>query len=197
MTQQLILASASPRRADILKQIGFQFQVIPSRAPEENDDVSADPAGLVMKLALNKAKEVAGSVSEGLIIGADTIVVAGERILGKPTDAAHAFEMLTQLSGKTHAVFTGLALVEVLGHKVKTGYEKTEVTFRAVTSAEIWAYIATNEPFDKAGAYGIQGRGAVLVEGIRGCFYNVVGLPVSRLIGLLQEFGVDRWERKR
>ena len=195
ITRQLILASASPRRAGILKQIGLQFQIIPSRMVEAIDDES-NPAELVMKLALLKAREAAGLVPEGLIIGADTVVVADGKILGKPAGAVEAFEMLTQLNGKTHAVFTGVAVIEVPGEKARTGYEKTEVTFRSATSAEILAYIATNEPFDKAGAYGIQGRGAVFVERIHGCFYNVVGLPVNLLIRLLQEFGVNVWERE-
>jgi septum formation protein len=196
MTRQLILASASPRRAGILKQLGLQFQIIPSRMAEEMDDISTNPAELVMKLALTKAGEIAGVVQEGLIIGADTVVVADGKILGKPADADQAFEMLAGLNGKIHAVYTGIAVVEAPGLQNKTGYEKTEVTFRTVTDTEILAYIATNEPFDKAGAYGIQGRGAALVEKIDGCFYNVVGLPVGQLIRLLQEFGVSIWESK-
>jgi septum formation protein len=189
--KQLILASASPRRAELLKQIGLQFRVIPSDLPE--DFFHPVPEELVMKLALDKAKQVARNISEGLVIGADTIVVFERYILGKPSDPEDAIRMLSILNGREHSVFTGLALVEVPGERFTVTFEETKVKFRTLDIEEIRSYAASREPLDKAGAYGIQGKGAVLVEGITGCYYNVVGLPVTKLVIQLQEFGFSVW----
>ncbi len=188
----LILASASPRRAELLRQIGLDFQVVPSTFEEETLP-EADPAQLVMELALNKAKRVAESTSAGLVIGADTVVFLGGRILGKPSGMDEAVRMLKQLSGQTHQVFTGVALVEVPGGKIRVDYEMTRVKFRSLCMSEIEAYVSTKEPLDKAGAYGIQGKGAVLVEAVHGCYFNVVGLPIAKLVMMLQDFGVSLW----
>lgn len=193
--RRLILASASPRRAELLKQIGLEFTIM---AGDLREDVflSNSPGQLVTALALKKAELVAQTTKEGLVIGADTVVVFGERILGKPSGPDEAVRMLKLLNGREHSVYTGIALVEVPGGKSVTSFEETRVNFRMLSEAEIEAYVATGEPLDKAGAYGIQGKGAVLVERINGCYFNVVGLPVQKLVIMLQEFGISLWGTK-
>ncbi|UCH33195.1 MAG: septum formation inhibitor Maf [Armatimonadota bacterium] len=196
----IILASASPRREALLKQIGLPFRVEPSGVSEEKAQRPGDPASFVEQAALAKAEDVAARVRDGLVLGADTVVVVGGRVLGKPTSAAEAREMLASLSGVTHDVYTGLALVQVEDGSVRrrrTAHEATRVTFRRLSRDDIEGYVATGEPMDKAGAYGIQGRGAVLVERIEGCYSNVVGLPVARLVEMLRDFGISVWEASR
>lgn len=193
----LILASSSPRRAAILKQLGLRFTVVPSSFPEESVE-PVSPEQLVTTLALNKAKQVAGTLahetlSGGLVIGADTVVVLDGKILGKPADTNEAVAMLAMLSGRVHSVFTGLALVSAPEFRTRVAHTETRVYFRDLSPREIQAYVATGEPFDKAGAYGIQGKGAALVEKIDGCYFNVVGLPISQLVMMLHEFGVSIW----
>jgi len=181
----LILASQSPRREELLRAAGLAFRVI---APPDED---APPSrarsycALVQGLALRKARSVA-SRTRGLVLGADTIVVHEGRVLGKPCDSAEAERMLRCLSGKRHRVYTGLALV--LGERWRLGCERTDVTFRELTDADLQRYVATGEPMDKAGAYAIQGLGAGLVKRIVGCYTNVVGLPVPKLLEMLAEF---------
>lgn len=166
--------------------LGLEFEVQPSQVDETGEE--GDPRVLVQELALKKAREVAGRAGDAIVIGADTVVVLESHILGKPVDEADAARMLQLLSGRTHQVMTGLA---VLGcGEPLVGVEVTDVRFRELRPAEIEAYIATGEPMDKAGAYAIQGRGSVMIEGIRGCYFNVVGLPVSKLAGMLRHCGV-------
>jgi septum formation protein len=189
--RQLILASASPRRADILNQLGLQFITRASEIDEEQIDKSLTPTAMVMDLAFKKARKVAQAFNEGLIVGADTIVVIEDQILGKPESPKAAMAMLSRLNGKEHSVFTGLALLEVPGGRQAISYAETRVQFRSVETTELARYVATGEPLDKAGAYGIQGKGAFLVEKINGCYFNVVGLPVAKFITMLGEFGVS------
>ncbi len=189
---ELILASNSPRRAELLKQIGLDFKIIPSFYSEKNQ-LFGDPLLLVKEHALNKARQVAETISSGLIIGADTVVFLEGRMMGKPSGSDEAVKMLSNLSDKTHQVFTGIALIDVSTREQKVDYEMTEVKFRSLDKNEIRAYVATKEPFDKAGGYGIQGKGAVLVEEIKGCYFNVVGLPIAKLVMMLQGFGVSIW----
>ena len=189
--RQLILASASPRRSDILKQLGLQFIDLASEIDENQVDQSLTPTAMAMNLAFNKAREVAKLFGEGLIIGADTIVVIEGVVLGKPTSPEAAMAMLSRLNGKEHSVFTGLALLEVPTGRQAISFVETKVQFRSLKTLELARYVATGEPFDKAGAYGIQGKGAILVEKINGCYFNVVGLPVAKLITMLSEFGVS------
>jgi septum formation protein len=194
---RIILASASPRREALLTQIGLPFRVEPSGVSEEKAGRPGDPASFVEQAAFAKAEEVAARVGDGLVLGADTVVVIGGEALGKPATTAEAREMLARLSNATHEVYTGLALVLVGGGNAvrrRVGHEMTRVTFRALTPDDIEGYVATGEPMDKAGAYGIQGRGAALVERIEGCYFNVVGLPLARLVEMLREFGVLVWE---
>ncbi len=185
----IILASQSPRRRALLEQMGItDFTVLPARGQE---DMSAEltPEHLVETLALNKGREVAARTAAGnLIIAADTVVALHGEVLGKPQDEADAYRMLQLLSGETHAVHTGVAVL--WDGQALCEHETTLVRFRTLSDREIRAYIATGEPMDKAGAYGIQGRGAVLVEGIQGDYCNVVGLPVCRLSRMLETFGV-------
>jgi septum formation protein len=187
--QQLILASASPRRADILKQLGLQFIIRASDLDEEQFGQPMPPTDMVKSLALKKAQQVAESIHEGLVIGADTIVVIEGEILGKPASPAEARAMLSRLNGKEHSVYTGVALVEVPSDRSVVSFSETKVLFRSLTISEITTYVATGEPLDKAGAYGIQGKGATLVEKINGCYFNVVGLPVAKLVTMLKDFG--------
>ena len=176
----------------MLKQIGLKFQVIISDADEEIVDLSPDE--FVKNIALQKAHIVSGAVSDGIIIAADTIVVIDGRILGKPRDLEDACEMLTGLSGRMHEVFTGLCIFEQPSGRYFLGYERTEVYFRNISQTEIKAYIATGEPLDKAGAYGIQGKGALFVKKINGCYFNVVGLPITLLYDALAGFDVNLLE---
>jgi septum formation protein len=191
---RLILASASPRRAELLRQLNLDFEVIVSNAPEEIPAGPVNPGQLVMNLAARKVREAAANTGpDALLIGADTVVVLDDRILGKPADSAAAMRMLADLSGKRHRVFTGLALYQPLTDRLIRDYVMTEVSLRELSRAEITAYVRTGEPLDKAGAYGIQGLGAALVEGINGCYFNVVGLPLSKLVTMLKAFEVTVW----
>lgn len=188
--KKLILASASPRRQDLLKQIGLSFDVMVSNVAEDTEN-GLTPGELVEKLAWQKAELVAGQATDSLVIGADTIVVSNGRIMGKPVNNEEAAEMLSELSGTTHEVITGVALIDTGTGRQKVFHETTRVSFRSLTVTEIKAYIDSGETQDKAGAYAIQGLGAVLVEGIAGCYFNVVGLPLFRLAEELQSFGVQ------
>jgi len=165
-----------------------EFEIIPARG-EEAADPSLTPGELVEELSRRKCAEVSAAHPEDLVIAADTVVSVGERVLGKPRDRAEAAEMLSLLSGREHTVYSGLTLSRA-GRTV-TEHEATAVRFRRLSEADIARYIATGEPMDKAGAYGIQGYGSVLVESICGDYYNVMGLPVCRLARLLAGFGVD------
>ncbi|MDK2784328.1 MAG: nucleoside triphosphate pyrophosphatase [Bacillota bacterium] len=156
-----------------------------------------EPGTLVEELARRKAAQVSAQLAEPeetLVIGADTVVVLDGKILGKPHDEEEARAMLEALAGRWHEVFTGVAVIDPAGGRVASTREKTRVKFRSLCPKEIAAYVATGEPLDKAGAYGVQGKGALLVERIDGCYYNVVGLPLVKLQELLAEFGVDIWE---
>ena len=161
----IILASGSPRRGELLEQIKLPFKVLVSDIDEESIE-KVEPQEWVQSLALAKAKNVGTRLEKGLVIGADTIVVLGEKVLGKPKSSQEAVEMLEFLSGQTHQVMTGIALVDVLSGKELTDVEVTHVKFRDLSDREIEAYVAHGEPMDKAGAYGIQGLGAIFVESI-------------------------------
>ena len=185
---RLILASASPRRRELLTRIGLSFEVLPTRG-EENPH-SAIPEEMVQELSAGKALEIYGSLEEqekeeAVIIGADTLVAFENRVMGKPQDEKDAFDMLFLLQGKTHQVYTGVTLIYTpkgeTACKKLMFLEKTDVTMYPMAEQEILEYIATGEPMDKAGAYGIQGRCAAYVREICGDYNNVVGLPVSRL----------------
>ncbi|HTR82681.1 MAG TPA: Maf family protein [Bacteroidota bacterium] len=189
----IILASRSPRRSHLLRQIGIPFTVRASGIDETFDGMRT-PDDIVQALSLAKASSVAKDLKTGIVIGADTIVVLGKAILGKPSSKDDAARMLSLLSGKTHTVFTGFALVDVQSGKSLTDYEKTEVTFRPLGAKEIHEYVASGSPMDKAGAYGIQDDyGAVFVEKINGCFYTVVGFPLSKFYMSFKTFlaGLD------
>lgn len=188
----IVLASGSPRRVELLRQIKLPFTIQVSNVDENNVECR-EPKEWVQQLALAKAKDVAHKVEHGLVIGADTIVVQKNKLLGKPQSVQEAINMLEFLSGTTHQVLTGIALVDVLSGDSITDVEITQVKFRKISRAEIESYVASGEPMDKAGAYGIQGLGALFVEGISGCYFNVVGLPINKLANNLKHFGVEVW----
>lgn len=183
---RLILASSSPRRAQMLAELGLSFFALRPRLVEE-DLVIACPKARSVDLSGRKAASVLPEASAGLVLGADTSVVRGGEILGKPKDHHEAFEMLHRLSGQWHEVYTGLSLVAAPSGAASSGWECTRVKFRALTARAIHEYIASGEPFDKAGAYGIQGLGGALVEGIEGDYENVIGLPVATFAFLLEQ----------
>ena len=193
----LILASASPRRAALLAGLGLDFRVEPSLFEERHTDRPTDPAALVETLALGKARDVARRYSTGLVLGADTVVIQDGTAFEKPADAREARSMLSRLAGRWHVVYTGVALADAATAAYRVGHEKTRVKFRSLTPDEIEAYVATGEPLDKAGGYGIQGLGAVLIERIDGCYTNVVGLPMARLALMLKEFGINVLQHAR
>lgn len=191
MKHKFILASASPRRRQLLEQIGADFEVAVSNA-EENIDENIPPHILVQQLALLKGVDTAKKLRRGYIISADTVVVAEGHILGKPSGRDDAKRMLEMLSGSIHYVYTGICVTEAETGRAYTDYEKTEVTFVELTKEEIENYIDCGEPFDKAGAYGIQGKGAVFVSSINGDYGNVVGLPLCKLNTLIKnEFDIN------
>lgn len=185
-----ILASGSPRRRELLEMLGVpDLTIRPAKGPERATP-GAGPEQTVRELALHKAQEVAQTCApEDIIIAADTIVYLDGAILGKPRDHDDAVRMLTALSGREHIVYTGVAVLR--GGELRQAAERTAVRFRPLTSGEIERYIATGEPMDKAGAYGVQGKGALLVERLEGDFFNVMGLPVLRLSRMLEYFGIS------
>jgi len=202
---QIILASQSPRRKELLEQIGLEFEICPAKG--EEIITKTIPEEVVMELSKQKAEEVAAMVSsfgeehkdittpsDILVIGADTVVAYDGKILGKPVDEADAKRMLTMLSGNTHSVFTGVTLV-LIDKSGRAGelvfYEKTDVKMHEMSELEIDRYIATGEPMDKAGSYGIQGKCAIYIEKIDGDYNNVVGLPITRIYQELKKIGID------
>jgi len=183
----LILASNSPRRRELLDNVGIGY--IPDPADVDESVLPGEPAEkYVRRLALAKAETTAARHGSGLVLGADTVVVLDGDILGKPASAGEAAEMLGRLSGREHVVMTGVALVDAETGRSAVDVESTRVRMASLSRDEIEMYVATGEPMDKAGAYGIQGRASVFVEGITGCFFNVVGLPLARLDRMLKNF---------
>ncbi len=189
-SRRLILASTSPRRRELLEKLGCSFQV-ESGGVEEESSSAASPAEHVSTLALRKALGAASGVKGAVVVAADTVVVLDGLILEKPGTPERAREMLVALSGNEHQVVTGLAVVDADSGTVEQDVVTTRVRFRHLGEELIGRYVATGEPLDKAGAYAIQGRGALLVDSIEGCYYNVVGLPLSALSRLLEKFGMD------
>ena len=185
---RVILASSSPRRADLLSQIGLTFEIYPSDIEEPTFNGSITPASATQQLASMKAKSVAERYTEGVIIGADTLVAYKNELIGKPDNPEHARRILKKLSGKKHKVVTRVCLINVELSKEITWNEVTKVYFRELNPVEIEEYVNCGEPLDKAGAYGIQGRGAAFVNRIEGCYFNVVGLPLASLIEQLSDF---------
>lgn len=202
---QIVLASQSPRRKELLEQIGLEFEICPAKG--EEIITKSIPEEVVMELSKQKAEEVAAMVSsyseehkdittpsDILVIGADTVVAYDGKILGKPVDEADAKRMLSMLSGNTHSVFTGVTLV-LIDKSGRAGelvfFEKTDVKMHKMTEQEIDRYIATGEPMDKAGSYGIQGKCAIYIEKIDGDYNNVVGLPITRIYQELKKIGID------
>ncbi len=181
----LILASASPRRKELLSLAGFEFEVITADIDEVLDPNLA-PHELVMSLASQKAGAVAAEYPDKTVIGSDTVVVLDGKVLGKPHSEDEAVQMLKALSGNTHEVFTGVCLRK--GNKEHCFYERTAVTFYPLEDELIEQYVASGEPMDKAGSYGIQGKGCVLVKGIDGDYFNVVGFPVARFCREIKAF---------
>ncbi|MGE5613375.1 MAG: Maf family protein [Bacillota bacterium] len=190
----IILASSSPRRRELLSMTGIPFEVLPGEVDEGSVEFDGTPSEKAEMLARLKACTVAEKVKKGLVLGADTIVVCDGRVFGKPMDDNDARRMLETLSGREHLVITGVALVNAENREIRTGHEITRVRFSRLNKREIEAYIATGEHMDKAGAYAVQGKGAFFVEGIEGCYSNVVGLPLKKLYNMLFEFGVSVWD---
>lgn len=187
---EIILASGSPRRKELLGNMGIRnFQIVKPNFEEEGVHAPS-PGALVEALSAGKAAAAAAlSDPDALIIAADTVVALDNMVLGKPANRADAVSMLTALSGKRHQVYTGVTVRR--GNQVVTQHEVTAVTFRSLSPSEIEDYVSTKEPMDKAGSYGIQGFGSLLVEGIDGDYFNVMGLPVCRLGLILKQFGID------
>ncbi|MBW5447858.1 septum formation inhibitor Maf [Cohnella sp. CFH 77786] len=190
----LILASSSPRRQELVRHLGLPVLVRPSDA-DEWTPAEWPPARIVEELAERKARTVWDSARGTLdmpavVIGSDTIVAVDGDVLGKPKDEEDAARMLSRLAGRSHEVFTGVCCIGLQDGKTVTGHRRTVVRMRELTAEQILRYIASGEPLDKAGAYGIQGLGAVLVDSLEGCYFNVVGLPLSLLADQLESFGV-------
>lgn len=182
---ELILASASPRRRDLLLQLGWQFTVQPSSFEEAT--TASEPQSFVLYNALGKAREVATHFSRGMVLGADTVVVHEGELLGKPKDKVDAVRMLRALANDWHDVFTAVVLIDCASGRELSDVVATRVHMRQITAKELACYVQTEEPYDKAGAYGIQGQAAMFVDRIDGCYFNVVGLPLSRVAELKQQ----------
>jgi septum formation protein len=188
--KEIILASASPRRKELLEKLGFKFTVEPGNC-EEDIDSELEPHEVVRQLSILKAKSVATSYNNAVIIAADTIGLIGNKILGKPHTENEARKMLNAINGKPHTVITGFTVLDTATNKILTNTVDTKVYIKKLTHQEIDAYVKTGEPLDKAGAYAIQGLGAVIVEKIEGDYYNVMGLPLNSLVEALKEFGIN------
>lgn len=188
---RLVLVSTSPRRNALLREAGIPFEAVPPRDVAEDFPAGEPPRETVTRHALAKARSVAADYPGRILLGADTIVVLEGAVFGKPNDDEEARAMLAFLQGRTHTVFTGLAVVDLAAGRELSDAEATDVTMRPLLVEEIAAYVATGEPLDKAGAYAIQGRGALLVERVDGDYFNVVGLPLFRLSKMLASLGYD------
>lgn len=193
---RVILASKSPRRKEILDNIGLKFEVVESNF-DETIEPSQMPEDMVKYLAYKKAESAAHAISDDvLIIGADTVVVHDSKIMGKPENSKDSFEMLKRLSGNWHNVYTGICVLNTASGRHVIDHENTRVKIKQLTDKDILDYIKTGESADKAGSYAIQGMGSLIVERIEGCYFNVVGLPINKLSMLLKEFGVNLLESR-
>jgi len=188
--KEIILASSSPRRKELLELVNIPFKVHPSDVNEEIDQ-PLPPNKVVEELALRKAKDIAKNYQQEIIIGADTIVVLSNEILGKPCNEQEAHQMLSKLQGRVHEVYSGVAVIDSKTGETVVSHRVTKVHMQSLTDEQIKAYIETKEPMDKAGSYGIQGIGAIFIEQIEGDYFNVVGLPLSLLTNILKRFEID------
>lgn len=188
--KKIILASASPRRKELLEKTGLKFRVVKSRY-KEGVNRRLSPRQVAVSLSLGKAKAVAKKYKDTIIIAADTFIVFKGKILGKPKTAAKAKEMLRKMSGKLHSVITGFTILDTQKNKVVSQSVETKVYFKKLKPAEIDFYVKSKEPLDKAGAYAIQGLGPMLIEKIEGDYFNVVGLPIASLLEDLKKFGIN------
>lgn len=184
-TPVLVLASGSPRRRQLLEMLGIEHRVVPPDV-DETRRPGETPADYVVRLAREKARTVSGRDPQSLVLAADTTVILGEELFAKPATVGEAVEMLGRLAGRTHQVYTGVALAQ--GERVETALDVSDVTFRRLARDQIANYVATGEPMDKAGAYAVQGKGAALIDGIRGDFFGVMGLPLRLVLDLLERF---------
>jgi septum formation protein len=184
----IVLASGSPRRRDLMEALGVKYEVVVSRY-REDAELKSYPSRVVMTHAQRKVQDVAQRVTRGVVVGADTIVYHRGRVYGKPRDLAEARNMLRQLQGQTHAVYTGLALYDVARDKLAVDYVRTRVVMRTLDDAQIDRYFQLVNPLDKAGGYAIQEAAGVIVERVDGCYYNVIGFPVAKLDEMLRGFG--------
>ncbi len=192
---KFFLASSSPRRRELLRRVGFRFEIVDREPLDETSFPKADPKAFAERLAVEKALRAKIPENErGIVLAFDTIVYIDGEILGKPRDEAEAKRFLARLSGRWHTVFTGVAARRIPEGEFASAVERTEVLFSKLSQAEIDAYVASGEPLDKAGAYGIQRLGALLVAKVDGCFYNVVGLPLLCLTKVLEKLNVKRLE---
>ena len=188
--RRIILASTSPRRKMLLEQIGLAFEQVASDY-EEDMTLDMPPAELAKFLSKGKADSVSKNFDDALVIAADTIVEFDGEIFGKPHTPENSFEMLSRLNGTTHSIITGMTIIDTASGRVESKAVTTEVDFRQLTEDEIQAYVDSGEPLDKAGAYGIQSLGVILIKEIRGDYSNIVGLPLTPLVEMLKDFGVD------
>lgn len=189
--RKIILASASPRRQELIGRLIPDFKVMTDNSPEEVI-IGEKPEETVKRLAKQKAENIAKEITDdAVVIAADTMVALDGQVLGKPCDEKEAYNMLQMLSGNMHQVYTGVAVIDTKSGKIINEYETTGVKFRTLLDEEIKAYIKSGEPMDKAGAYGIQELGALFIQGIEGDYFNVVGLPLCRLGRILKEMGID------
>lgn len=187
---KLVLASASPRRQELMEMLGFNFTIVPSKIDEEKYN-DLDPVEMVKELARAKAEDVAALVEDTVVIGSDTIVVLDDKVLGKPSDQPEARDMLRRLQNRRHSVYTGIAVWDTFSGQVVVDYDKTDVFMSSITDDDILEYVKTGEPMDKAGAYGIQGVGGIFVEKINGSYFTVMGLPIHKLVKVLKEFDIS------
>jgi septum formation protein len=188
--RKIILASQSKARQKLLKEIGLRFRIAKSDL-KESRELKRGCAALVMRNALKKAKDVAKRFQSGVVIGADTVVLAGSRIIGKPTSMSDAFRTFKLLSRKPQWVYTGIAIIDIENKGLSLDYEKTKIYMSPVTNEQIRNYFKKVSPLDKSGSFDIQGLGGIFIDRIEGCFYNVVGLPLAKLTRMLKEVGID------
>lgn len=195
MMRKVILASASPRRKELLEKIGLKFEVEPGDC-EEIVATGMEAHEVVRRLSREKAEVVARKHRNAVVIAADTVVLIGDKIMGKPHNRTEAKKMLRTLSGKSHTVITGFTIIDTVRRQMLSKSVETKVYIRKLNVKEIDAYVKSGEPLDKAGAYAIQGMGSLIVEKIEGDYFNVVGLPLASLAESLKEFGIDIWDNQ-